>query len=289
MKLTEFSIWGSDIDLDENFRIKLTYNRIPLEKALQRIEFLMVCILKKGQAVVDVNGEKYDLSQGMILSVFPLQVVEVIYESKDLEIMFFTCKPPIIEKLLFRFPPEYEFFLREFPTYKLPDKVFIDDLRTMTILNEKMDDRENICRSEIVLSILRYFFLEMYNKLHKRLLINSTQQMRKKEILIRFYQLVSKHHKESREVSFYADKLNITPKYLSLVTTEVRGVTAKRIIDNFIIMEIKLLLRTKEISIQEITDNFNFPDQAFLSKYFKKQTGFSPSQFRGINMLNKEQ
>jgi len=263
MKLTEFSLWGSSIDLDENFKINITYNRIPLEKTYQRLEFLMLCIFKKGQAVVDVDGTKYDLSEGMILSVFPLQVVEIIYESKDLEVMYFTCTPKILKTLLFRFPPEYEFFIREFPTYKLPEKVFQDDLITIRILNEKMNDRENICRIEIVLSLLRYFFLEMYNKVHRRLLIDSSKQLRRKEILIAFYQLIAQYHKTSREVQFYADKLNITPKYLSLVTTDVRGVPAKKIIDNFVIMEINCFCARMSFRFRRLPTALIFPIRHF--------------------------
>ena len=88
--------------------------------------------------------------------------------------------------------------------------------------------------------------------------------------------------------SFYADELCITTRYLSTVVQRMTGVTPKDIIDTRCIQEIKMLLCTTNDSIQEIAFRLNFPDQSFCARYFKRNTGMSPVEYRksrGISVI----
>jgi YesN/AraC family two-component response regulator len=97
-------------------------------------------------------------------------------------------------------------------------------------------------------------------------------------------ELVHNHYIEEREVAYYADKLCISPRYLSSVVRSVRiDVTPKAIIDSFVVLEIKALLQSTNLSIQEIADRLHFPDQSFFGRYFKKHTGLMPSRYRAEN------
>ena len=96
----------------------------------------------------------------------------------------------------------------------------------------------------------------------------------------RFIQLIHKHCLNQREVSFYAQKMFITPRYLSAITQAVAGETAKNIIDKHVILEIKVLLESTDLSIQEIANRLQFPDQSFFGRYFKKHTSISPQYYR---------
>lgn len=88
---------------------------------------------------------------------------------------------------------------------------------------------------------------------------------RQEEIFKRFIQLIHKHCTTQREVSFYAAELFITPRYLSTIVQNVSGNTAKSIIDRHVILEIKALLQSTSLSIQEISNRLSFPDQSFLA------------------------
>lgn len=279
-ELTEFSLWGSDIDLEKNLSIDLSFYKLPIECSPIRIERGIICFFAQGKAEIEVDCVRYQMEKGMIMSVFPMQIVEQITISPDLKLLYFSCSPEILNRVLFRFPPEFEMFLKEYPTFKLPEKTFLEDIDFLYFLKEKMDDRKNICRNEIIMSHIRCFYLEMYNNLQHRLLDGPFVNVRRKMLVKSFVGLVMKHYKESREVAFYASILNITPKYLSIVTQEINGQNAKKIIDEYIVTEIKLLLKSTSKSIQEIAEEMNFPDQSFLCKFFKKQSGISPKQFR---------
>jgi AraC family transcriptional regulator, transcriptional activator of pobA len=280
MKLIEPSFWGSDITLEENLSISLSYDKLPIKDSPIRLEYGIVCIFIRGTADIEVDCIKYHMEKGMILSVFPMQIIEQIKISHDLKLMYFTSSLEILNKILFRFPPEFELFLKEFPTYNLPEKTYLKDIEFISQLKEKLEDRDNLCRNEIIMSYIRCFYLEIYNNLHHKLLENPVKHVRRKEILKMFINLIMKHYKESREVAFYANKLNITPKYLSMVSKEINGQTAKRIIDEYIVTEIKLLLKSTTKAIQEIAEELNFPDQSFLCKYFKNLTGITPKQYK---------
>ncbi|MBQ5395209.1 MAG: AraC family transcriptional regulator, partial [Alistipes sp.] len=95
-----------------------------------------------------------------------------------------------------------------------------------------------------------------------------------------FMELLEQHCRQERNVSFYAEQLNITPKYFSSAIKEVSGKTAARWIDEAVILEAKTMLRYSEMSIQEIANALNFSTQSFFGKYFKQHTGVSPSRYK---------
>jgi len=103
---------------------------------------------------------------------------------------------------------------------------------------------------------------------------------RKEELVIRFANLVSNHFRQERSVRYYAEALNVTPKYLTETVKEINGRSAGEIIDDFVILESKLLLEKPETTIAQVADTLNFSDQSFFGKYFKRLTGISPKEFK---------
>jgi len=94
-----------------------------------------------------------------------------------------------------------------------------------------------------------------------------------------FFRLI-KANPANREVAFYAAKLCITPKYLSMITKESVGTSAKELIDNYAITELKLQLKSASTPLKEIAAQLNYPSEAFLCKYFKKRAGMTPTHYR---------
>lgn len=79
---------------------------------------------------------------------------------------------------------------------------------------------------------------------------------------------------------FYADQLCISTRYLSAITKQVAENSAKEIIDENLILELKMALQSTGMSLKEIADKYRFPDQSFFGRYFKKHTGMSPKEYR---------
>lgn len=107
---------------------------------------------------------------------------------------------------------------------------------------------------------------------------------RKEEIVHSYFQLVLKHYDKERSVGFYADKLCITSTYLNALVKEVRGETASQIITNAVILYAKSRLKDTTDTVQQISDQLNFPNSSFFAKYFKREVGMSPSEYRNLKL-----
>lgn len=103
---------------------------------------------------------------------------------------------------------------------------------------------------------------------------------RNRMIFEQFMQLVTEYHTKYRNVGFYADKLCLTPKYLSKLVKITSGRSAPDWIDAYVILEAKNLLKHSNISIKEIVFKLNFPNQSVFYKFFKMRTGMTPSEYR---------
>ena len=88
------------------------------------------------------------------------------------------------------------------------------------------------------------------------------------------------YHTNYRNVGFYADKLSLTPKYLSRIIKEASGRSAPEWIDEYVILESKNLLKYSELPIKEIVSRLNFPSQSVFYKYFKAHTGQTPTEYK---------
>ncbi len=95
-----------------------------------------------------------------------------------------------------------------------------------------------------------------------------------------FLVLVRDHHTKERGLAFYADKLYLTPKYLSKLIKSVSGKSAHEWIDSFVILEAKNMLKYSEMSVKSIVYSLNFPNQTTFYRFFKAKTGMTPSEYR---------
>jgi len=108
----------------------------------------------------------------------------------------------------------------------------------------------------------------------------SDLQGRGSELYNELLDAIAEHHCKASDVKFYADLLNVSSRYLAQVTRRISGKSPKAIIDDYLIHEIELQLKSTDNTVQEIAYQFGFSSQAHFTKFFKKQKGVSPSQFR---------
>ncbi len=105
------------------------------------------------------------------------------------------------------------------------------------------------------------------------------------EILTQFYSLLYRHYATRRDVEFYASAMNISADYLTKTCRRVYGTSAKKLINEQITEELKFLLANTGKTISEMASDLNFEDSSYLCRFFRRETGMSPVEFR--NTLNK--
>ncbi|MBR6016602.1 MAG: AraC family transcriptional regulator [Prevotella sp.] len=108
-------------------------------------------------------------------------------------------------------------------------------------------------------------------------------QSREQTIFDRFIQLVNQHCAEQHKIGYYANRMCLTERYLSTIIRQTSGVTAKEWIDRAIITRIKVELKHTDKSVARISDDMNFPNPSFFSKYFKRFTKQTPLEYKLSN------
>lgn len=103
---------------------------------------------------------------------------------------------------------------------------------------------------------------------------------RKEQIFHDFLALLEQFYTQERSISFYADRMCLTPKYLSTIIKEISGKHGMQWIDEYVTLEAKALLRNSNLSVKQVSDQLNFPSQSMFGRFFKKMTGYSPKRYK---------
>ena len=114
--------------------------------------------------------------------------------------------------------------------------------------------------------------------------VSKAESYTRKQLLFhKFMHLIHEHAAQMHQVSFYAEQLCISPRYLNEITLSFsNGKTPKALIDEQLTAELKVLLNNPALSIAEIASLCHFPDSSYLSRFFKKNTGIAPKAFRAL-------
>ena len=130
---------------------------------------------------------------------------------------------------------------------------------------------------KLLLLALTYRLCSIYSR---RIIEEKNVAGHKIDTFIKLIRLIEKYYMQERGVAFYADKLCLSPKYLSALSKSVCGYTVQELVFRAIIRKSIFWLKNTNKSVQEISDDLNFPNASFFGTFFKKQTGLAPSYYR---------
>lgn len=130
---------------------------------------------------------------------------------------------------------------------------------------------------KLLLLALTYRLCSIYSR---RIIEEKNVAGHKIDTFIKLIRLIEKYYMQERGVAFYADKLCLSPKYLSALSKSVCGYTVQELVFRTIIRKSIFWLKNTNKSVQEISDDLNFPNASFFGTFFKKQTGLAPSYYR---------
>lgn len=238
-------------------------------------------IIMKGEATIAVDTRIFELKRNMIVILSPHSVVKTVKCTANAAAYVLSFSKTFVDNIQIDISTSLPVYMRfgKNPCLQLTQND-VDEIRQLFQLIKTMlqSDKEHY-RNEIIRSLFVSAFY-IITDINQRSVKDEYRQGRCEILFERFMELLAQHNKRERNVSFYAQQMNITPKYLSNVVKQVSGKTAARWIDESVILEAKTLLKYSGMSIQEIAYHLNFSTQSFFGKYFKQHTGISPSRFK---------
>lgn len=245
---------------------------------------IMLCQAGEADSAIDVfNGKIVRNTQIFLL---PKSIMMLTNVSPDFKVTILAFSRELLDEASYHINMEFFHFIHKNPIYycscEQADAGRIWFESTFYVYQ----DKENMFRNTIMKNRLQNVLLEIYDKIQRSLKLQpGPSSSHKLELFNKFIALVHDHAPFERDLSFYADKLCFSTRYLSAITRAVADASAKEIIDRLVVLQIKVQLQSTDKSIQEIADELNFHDQSYLGHYFKKHTGESPSAYRKRNML----
>ena len=267
-----------------------------------RFDGFIIFYLKKGHFTVDVNLNSYEVREKSLMIQAPGNIVKVSqYDQErigDMEMIFVLISKDFMSDIRFDMLKVFQDSLRLLDNPCITLDEFQMSLACITLDEFQMslaNDYFNLARKivgapftnkkEIIgslLTSLTYLSTDVWAQQVDEARKNSDSQRsaRLNQIFERFIALVNEHHCSERGMAFYADKLCLTPKYLSKLIKQASGRSAPDWIDDFVILEAKNLLKYTDLAIKEIVYKLHFPNQSVFFKFFKAHTGLTPSEYR---------
>lgn len=152
-------------------------------------------------------------------------------------------------------------------------------LKNFQLLYDISQEKKHRFYEEMLKLQMQLFLLEMWH-IFEAELDRKKRSLQSGTLYERFLQLVQEHCMKEREVQFYSDKLNITPKYLNYICKVNTRITASEWIQRYAKERILILLQNKSLNISEIADEMNFSSRSFFTRYVKKLLGVTPKEYR---------
>lgn len=274
------------LSTDEPF-ITGTANLSAFRHHLYKLEGAAILFCTEGEAKFTIDLKQQRIKKNTQVVILPGSVVSINEISRDFKVDFFVAHNEMFREACMRMESSFFHFLKEEPCYLLPKEFTANVKGFLSASAIIYNDTENRFREQIARNHLQSFLLDIYDKAYRFFTSKKIDGYnRQDELFKKFMSLVHEHCATQREVNFYADQLCISPKYLTNIVRATTGEPAKKIIDDFAILELKVLLQSTEFTIQEIADQLGFPDQSYLGRYFKRHEGISPMEYRNRTTSN---
>lgn len=230
----------------------------------------------KGRGHLSINLVEHEVAEHMIIITPPNSLIELISLSPDYDFQIIVPEndflPVIQNGSMTDLYGQYGILLSlTDEEWNYTDTFFSFIWNTM---------RLSPFRKEVVQNLVTALLYEIKYIRDQKQVTRPSYPSRQEEVFRRFIGLVNEHGKRERNISFYADKLCLTPHYLSTVIREASGQTIMQWINQAVILEAKALLKHSDLLVFQISDELNFPNPSFFSKFFKRMTGVTPAEYQ---------
>lgn len=267
--------------------IKHPQGDFPSDNTPLKNEGMALLLVKDGEIDLEINLQRFTVgADSFVVVPHGVTVNYFGYNNPRLEMFMLSFSTEFLHSVNINFTAISipTFIERQSPAHKLSESECSLLLKYFDLLslNASAAVNEHI-ENNIAASLMAAMVYQLVQIHYKRIGSSSAakgQRSCRNAYVHDFMKLVHAHYSRERSVSFYADKLCISPKYLSLLVKETTGKSAARWIDEFVLMEAKNLLRFSGKNVQQVAYALNFSKQSSFGKYFKHMTGQSPTEYQ---------
>ncbi|MBQ6953539.1 MAG: AraC family transcriptional regulator [Bacteroidales bacterium] len=288
--IDEYSL-GTDFILGEvsGKQVEKSQAILSMLKYPLRFDGYIIFFLRSGHFTIDLNLNSYEVKPQSLLVNVPGNIIKLTSYAEDhigdAQLYFVLASREFMSGIRFDFNKVFQesLILLKNPCITLNEADMALAENYFTLAREVvLSDKEN--KKEMLGSLVTsftYMVIDVCTRaLNEARKTQTPSSARVNQLFERFIALVTEYHNTERGVAFYADKLCLTPKYLSKLVKQASGRSAPAWIDSFVILEAKNMLKYSDKTIKEIVYALHFPNQSVFYKFFKAHTGITPSEYR---------
>ncbi len=245
-----------------------------------RFEAYLMMLCLRGRGTVKINLREFEIIPGAFLIVHPTMVFDFSEKSPDLDMLMCGISLEVLKGMrLHKIVPVFREIMQN-PLTALTEGQ-IDSFRDFISLIDRKKDPDAYGRHHK--EVMHHLLLSL---LYEAASFYKTEPQQGKNpthtegVMKKLGELIKEHYREERKVEFYAEKLFLTPKYLSSVVKKTSGKTVSEWIRMALVLDAQDQLKNSELTVQQISDLLRFPNPSFFGRFFKKHTGMTPMEYR---------
>lgn len=245
-----------------------------------------ICICLRGGGEFLINNTHHKVVKGDMLTLLPNTIIGNVASSDDFIGYTIGINTNYLMNIQMSDIVKSYVTIMNSPILNLKDDQVQTIIELCEMLKHKREQTSHPFAEEICKSLLSILCYEIHAIYKQRLQLEHHPRTRQGALCQEFLSLVEKHATEHREMGFYADKLCITPKYLSVVIRKASGRSPAEWINRTVLLYAKTLLTSSDMTVQQISAELNFPNPSFFGQYFKRHEGCTPKHYRNQSRKN---
>ncbi len=255
-------------------------DEIDMEKIIQ-MDVYSFGLAMQGEASININGARYTIRKDCLLINQPRNMLDSRTLSTDFRALGIGMSPEYLQRIFPEFGSirELKRTFAENPLCALrPDeaKVF---RQYYDLLCSKIHLPSPVQES-IIDALMQAFLYDMLYLLRRVIRMETKPLTASERLLDRFIEMLETSYPKNRSVAHYADRLCVTPKYLSAACKEASKETASSLINRYMAKDIEYLMKYTKKTVKEIAYELDFPDLSFFGRYVKKHLGKRPRELQ---------
>ncbi|MCQ2161081.1 MAG: helix-turn-helix domain-containing protein [Bacteroidales bacterium] len=247
-----------------------------------RLDYYVLIICRMGSMRGTINMMSHTISYPSLAMIQPGSMISFDSFSDDFRCYYILISRKFLDGMNITVsnlvPLRFFLMMRDHPVLNLSSSDSDVVVSYFNLLYRIVRDDTNPYRDKCALDIIRSFFYLAASFIGRNM--DSIEVSERDPLITRLMTMIHKHARQHRDVAYYADRLSLSPNHLYKLIKSATGRSVHEWIDEYLVSEAKAKLKTTDMTVQQISDDLNFPSQSFFGKYFKRLTGMSPREYR---------